>query len=475
LPSSTVARPNGFAPLKIHKIPRAHLVGIAGCGMRALAEVLDAAGWQVSGSDLQPGREIDPRFEVYQGHQADAIDRELDLVVYSDAVPGDNVELSRARQCGLPTLSYPQMLARLMESRRGVAIAGTHGKSTTTAMMGEILLAAGVDPTVVFGATPFGHASGGRLGRGRWMLVEACEYRANFRHLKPELAAILNVEPDHFDCFNSPAELETAFARFVGQVPEEGLVLVGAECAAAQRAIAGLACASESFGFTAAATWRATELRERRGFYSFRVRCRERFVCDVKLHVPGRHNVLDALAATALASHCGATGTDIRVGLERFSGLRRRLELLGETRGIAVVDDYAHHPTAVTAALATVRQIYPDRRVWCVFQPHQASRTAALLDDFAHSLQNAARIIVAPIFRAREAVQRPGEVTAADLAARIVQRGHFAIQLASAAEIQHHLQQSLRSGDVLVTLGAGDIGTVAHEFSQGLGTFRQAS
>ena len=475
LSSSTLVLPNDFAPLKIHKIPHAHLIGIAGCGMRALADVLDAAGWEVRGSDMQSDTGLDPRFQIYRGHQADAIDHDLDLVVYSDAVPRGNVELRRARQLGVPTLSYPQMLARLMESRAGVAIAGTHGKSTTTAMTGEILLAAGFDPTVVLGATPIGRTSGGRWGRGRWMVVEACEYRANFRHLKPEMAAILNIEPDHFDTFGSPQELETAFARFAGQIPEEGLVLARAECAATQRAIANLACSSESFGLTPAATWQATELRERRGFYSFRVRCRERFVCDVKLLVPGRHNVLNALAAAALASHCGATGTAIRVGLERFAGLHRRLELLGEPQGIALVDDYAHHPTEVTASLTTVRQIYPNRPIWCVFQPHQASRTASLLDEFARSLQNADKIIVAPIFRAREGAERPGEVTAADLAARVVERGHSAIQLASAAEIQHHLLQSLRPGDVLITLGAGDLGTVAHELGKGLRTFRQAS
>jgi UDP-N-acetylmuramate--alanine ligase len=215
-------------------------------------------------------------------------------------------------------------------------------------------------------------------------------------------------------------------------------------------------------------------LRERRGLYSFRIRCRERLVCDVKLCVPGRHNVSNALAAAALASHCGATGTAIRGGLERFAGLVRRLEWIGEHREIAILDDYAHHPTAVAASLATVRQMYPERRLWCVFEPHQVSRTRHLLDEFARSLQNADKIIVAEIFRAREAREESGEVTAAQLAARAAALGSDVVQLASAAEIEDHLNHSLRPGDVLVTIGAGDIGRVAHDLDQGFRTFRQA-
>ena len=469
-----LAQPTDAAPGAMHAVPRAHLVGIAGSGMRSLADVLDAAGWEISGSDTSPESLVGSRFDVRAGHRADAIDAALDMVVYSDAVPHANPELRRARQLGLLTLSYPQMLGRLMETRGGVAVAGTHGKSTTTAMAGEILTAAGFDPTIVCGAAPIGKASGGRLGHGRWMLAEACEYRENFRHLKPQIAAILGIEADHFDCFGSQAELEQAFARFAGAVPPEGLVLARADCAATRRAIRQIDCASESFGFGPAATWRAIELRERRGLYTFRIRCREQWVCDVKLRVPGRHNVLNALAAAAVASHCGASGREIRAGLERFAGLGRRLELVGERGGIAILDDYAHHPTEVAAALATVREMYPARRVWCVFQPHQVSRTRHLLDEFAHSLQNADRIVVAEIFRAREQPAPGGKVTAAQLAARAATLGQDVVQLASAAVIIDHLNHGLRAGDVLVTMGAGDIGKVAHDVDKGLRTFRKA-
>jgi len=203
--------------------------------------------------------------------------------------------------------------------------------------------------------------------------------------------------------------------------------------------------------------------------------CRERRVCDVKLPVPGVHNVLNAVAAAALATHCGADGDAIRAGLERYVGLRRRLQLLGEVREIAIVDDYAHHPTEVAASLATLRQMYPGRPLVCVFQPHQASRLARLLDEFARSLHNADTQVVADVYRAREESPGDDEITSAHLCERLLAAGCDARHLATASEIQDHLRQSLRPGDVLVTMGAGDIGTVAHELGKGLRTFRKAS
>ncbi len=474
LTNFALAAPHDFVPLAARRSRRAHLVGIGGSGMRSLADVLDAGGWQISGSDSNGEALVGSRFKVRHGHRADAVTPGVDLVVYSDAVPQANPELGRARDLGVATYSYPQMLGRLMESRLGVAVAGTHGKSTTTAMAAEIMAAAGLDPTVVCGAAPIGKDSGGHLGRGRWMVAEACEYRANFRHLEPRIAAILGIEADHFDCFAAPAELEEAFARFARAVPADGLIIARDDCAATRRAIRDIRCTSESFGVAATATWRASELGERRGLYSMSIRCRQRLVCDVKLRVPGRHNVSNALAAAALASHCGATGSAIRTGLERFAGLHRRLELVGEHNDIAILDDYAHHPTEVAAALAAVRQMYPARRVWCVFQPHQASRTRHLLDEFAHSLQNADKVVIAEIFRAREQGVRVGEIGAAALAARAAALGADVVELARAAEIRDHLKQSLRSGDVLVTMGAGDIGNVAYELDHGIRTFRKA-
>ncbi len=442
--------------------------------MRSLAAVLAAAGWTVSGSDVNRDALAGLPSAVRVGHAAEAIDARLDLVVYSDAVARGNVELLRARELGIETLSYPQLLGRLFAQTGGAAIAGTHGKSTTTAMAGEILATAGLDPTVICGAAPLGQATGGRLGRGRWLVAEACEYRANFRFLKPQLGVILGIEADHFDCFGSKRELEAAFAEFAQALPSEGMLLVRSDCAATRRAMSEVACACESFGLSAAATWRATELRQRRGLYWLRIRCRERLVCDVKLRVPGIHNVYNAVAAAALASHTGASATAIRNGLERFRGLARRLEPVADGDQLAIVDDYAHHPTAVAASLAAVRQMFPGRRVWCVFQPHQASRTRNLLHEFAHSLQNADKIIVTEIFRARETATAASETTAEQLAQRAAAWGREVRYVPSTVEVEEHLQRALAAGDVLVTLGAGDIGKLAHGLGQGFRTLRQA-
>ncbi len=451
---------------------RVHLVGIAGAGMRSLADLLDQAGWQVSGSDLAAQSLAGAPFAVHVGHDPARIDPSLDLVIHSDAVSTENPERQRASELGVRSMSYAQMLGRLMETRRGVAIAGTHGKSTTTAMTGEIMVAAGLQPSVVVGATPIGALAGGRQGRGDWMVVEACEYQGNFQHLAPELAAVLNVEPDHFDCYASQTELEQAFWHFARRVPSSGLIVARHECRAAMRVVSELCCAVETFGESAAANWRASDLCQRRGYYRFQLSYRDHAVCDVSLPVPGRHNVMNAVAAAALASHCGASAAAIRAGLEGFVGLRRRLQLLGEVRDVALWDDYAHHPTEVAASLATLREMYPGRRIVCAFQPHQASRLERLLDDFTRSLHNADIVVVADVYRAREDACGAGGVSSDDLCRLLGENGGQALRVATNREILHTLKQRLRPGDVFVAMGAGDIGTVAHELGQGLRTIR---
>ena len=292
------------------------------------------------------------------------------------------------------------------------------------------------------------------------MLVEACEYRANFLHLRPSQAAILGIEPDHFDCYDSLEQLEDAFRRFASLLPGDGFLLARHDCPSTRRVTAGLRCRVESFGFSADADWSAwiTPRPMDGGRFRFEIRRFGRRLCDVRLPVPGEHNVLNALAAAALAYENGLSADQISAGLGSFRGLHRRLEMLGTWRGATLIDDYAHHPTEVTAALTAVRQMFPRARVWCVFQPHQASRTARLLDELAASLQDADRVLVAEIFRAREGDPQPGEVTAADLARRAAGLGVEVLPGHADDEILETLETQLAPGDVLVTLGAGDVG-----------------
>ena len=302
------------------------------------------------------------------------------------------------------------------------------------------------------------------------MLVEACEYRANFLELRPRHAAILNIEPDHFDCYDSLGKIEQAFSKFAASVPLEGFLLVKYDCASSGRAAAGATCRVESFGMCPEADWSARRIEPLRGRFEFEMVRQTRSLGKVRLQTPGRHNMLNALAAAALAWENGATADQIVSGLESFAGLYRRMERRGTWRGVTLVDDYAHLPTEIASSLETVRDLFPRRRVWCVFQPHQAARTARLLDELAASLQNADRILVAEIFRAREGDPQPGEVTAADLARRTAELGVEALSVHTAKEIVSTLETHLAPGDVLVTLGAGDVANLVGIGGWELGT-----
>ena len=442
---------------------RAHLVGAAGSGMRALARVLHGWGWKLTGSDTSV-KAVEaaalPTVSLSCSHKAENVPADADIVIHSDAIAANNVELRRAAELDIPTATYFQVAARLMQNTQGVAIAGTHGKSTTTAMAARIMVDAGLDPTVLCGAAELGRPDGGRAGRDGLFVVEACEYRRNFLYLKPRIAAILNVEPDHFDCYNSTDELHRAFGRFAASVDADGLLLVHNDCQASRRAAAGAACRVETFGFVES-DWTVRVLDCHRGRYRFLILRNNSPFCDVALKTPGRHNVLNALAAAALASHQGVEADKIASSLSAFPGLSRRLEHLGTWQGVTVLDDFAHHPTEVSATLEAVGQMYPNRRLCCVFQPHQASRTARLLDELARSLENVDCLAVADIFRAREGPAKPGQVTAADLADRVSRRGVKVLGSHSIGDIHEELVNTMRPGDVLLTIGAGDIRRIA--------------
>jgi UDP-N-acetylmuramate--alanine ligase len=451
----------------------AHFTGVGGAGMRSLARVLLQTGWHLSGSDV--AIECDDPLaaagvQAFAGHAAANVSSDVELVVRSSAIPDANVELRRAAELGIPVVSYADLLGMLMRGRRGLAVAGTHGKSTTAAMMAEIFMAAGSDPTYVFGAEPFGAEAGGRAGIGPIVLVEACEYQRNFLKLRPHDAVILNVEPDHFDCYPDREALEEAFCRFAALLPSEGTLIVpkagrGADfqsdefmagCKPAPR------CRLQTFGLSDQADWHAANVRSDRARYSFDLMHRAGRLTHVELAVHGKHNVLNALAAAALANINGCSAEAIAAGLASFRGLRRRLECIHDAGGITIWNDYAHHPTEISTALATIREISPNSRMFAVFQPHQASRTARLLDELAQSLQNAERVLIADIFRAREGPPQPGEVTAADLAARTRSLGHEVFGSHALTDIQHYLQTHLMPGDVLLVMGAGDIGRIGY-------------
>ncbi|QDT48487.1 UDP-N-acetylmuramate--L-alanine ligase MurC [Symmachiella dynata] len=453
--------------------PSAHLIGICGSGMQALAELLSGLGYRVTGSDLQPLSDnlalLQARgLRVHQGHNRDFVPGEVDMVVYSPAVQADNPERALARELGIPQFSYSEMLGRLMADQVGVSIAGTHGKSTTTAMTASILDLAGRDPSAILGAEVLSRQSGGWSGSGNLFVVESCEYKQSFLDLSPKHAAILGIEPDHFDCYPDVEQAVDAFRQFAQKLPADGSLIVRGDCRNTMAACQDVAANVETFSLVPGMDWWAADIRRSWSGTRFRVFYKGDFFAEILLQVPGEHNVLNALAATALCAGLGLTAAEIREGLGEFRGIARRFEEIGSWRGVTLVDDYAHHPTAVAATLQAAREEFGDRRIWCAFQPHQISRTQILMQEFSESFSKADRVLITPIYAAREGTATESTDVARELSDRIARQHSQTRFCGSLDQTIATIEDEAQPGDVLITMGAGDINQVHHAFTRRL-------
>lgn len=426
---------------------RVHLVGVAAAEMQSLAEVLVGEGWTVSASDIvEPPRWLwTAGVRVFQGHAAEHLAPGTDLLIHSEMIGPENNERRGATELGVRQISYSHMLGELMTGRIGLAVAGTHGKSTTTAMAAEILLAAGLDATVLGGGTPLAANSGGRRGRGRHFLAEVDENRWGFLRLSAHIAVILGIDADHVDGFASIEELEAGFTEFARRLPSNGVLVVNSDCPVTRRVAEKARCRVVTFGLEPRAEWHAQWLHGEGGRYRFELAVEGHVLAEVSLRVPGRHNVINALAAACLAGQVGSDSEAIVAGFRRFAGLKRRLERVGFWQGAVWFDDEARHPTEIRTTLAAVREMFPSRRIWCILQPHQTSRTWRLLDDPAGNLRNADRLAEADVLEE----YRPEDL--------------FEV-----------VASSVRGGDVLLTLGAGDIRNVWNGFTGRLRSYRAA-
>jgi len=441
--------------------------------MKALAELLMSRGCRVTGSDLQPTPPMNALFaskglRIHQGHHGRFLPPDVDALIYSPAVDALNPERQLAAQRGIPQFSYSQMLGALMRNKVGISIAGTHGKSTTTAMTGCALTSAGLQPSVIIGAELRDRKVSGWSGDGPHFVVESCEYQRSFLDLSPQLAAILGVEPDHFDCYHQFDETIAAFSAFAQRVPADGLLLIRGDCEAARASSLAAVAPVETFSLQPEADWWGADLRPTTEGTRFRVFYHGEYFTEISLRVPGEHNVLNALAAVALCQRAGAPPAAIRDGLAEFAGIRRRFEPVGSWRGVTLIDDYAHHPTEVLTTLTAARHRFGSRRIWCVFQPHQVSRTNALMQEFSRSFVPANEILILPVFAAREAVHGEPHAASAELARLIGEAGGRARFSGALDQTVATLEDELRPGDVLITMGAGDIGQVHHAFTQRL-------
>jgi UDP-N-acetylmuramate--alanine ligase len=441
-----------------------HFIGIGGIGLSAMAKILLEQGYQVSGSDLQSSP-LTANLKalgasIYKGHAAGNVGP-AELVIMSSAIRPDNPEVVAARQRGIPVIKRDQMLGRMMEGRYGIAVAGTHGKTTTTALIAWTLTQAGLDPTFIVGGVVENLGTNAQAGKGKHFVIEADEYDYTFLGLKPHLAVVTVIEMDHPDCFHDLDEVTEAFIKFVSLVPRDGSV-VG--CGDEDRVRAVIEELAESkgkrgrpqvitYGLSAGMDWQAVEIQANGFGGSDFVALREgQPVGRFSLQLPGLHNVKNALAAIAVADHLGLDLTGVGAALREFRGTKRRFEHKGTADGVIVIDDYAHHPTEIQATLAAARGRYPDREIWAVFQPHTYSRTKALLAEFAESFGHADHVIVVDIYPARE-YDNLG-VSAADIVARMAHPD--ARHIAGLDEAVGYLTQRLKPGAVLITLGAGD-------------------
>ena len=444
-----------------------HLIGIGGAGLSAIARVLLEQGAEVSGSDLalSPVAEALARdgVRVFAGHRAENV-AGAELVVVSSAVPPDNVEILASRAAGIPVLKRPQFLGQMMDGYLGIAVAGTHGKTTTTAMIASILLEAGRDPTFIVGGVIAGLETNARAGKGPLFVIEADEYDRTFLGLRPQVEVVTIVEHDHPDCYPTFADFRAAFEEFTALVPRDGLLAAGwddpvaRELGERRQALApprlgGAGGCVTFFGLKEGAEWRAEEVRPNfAGGVDFLAVHGGEVLGLVRLRVPGAHNASNAMAALAVVDFLKVPFRMARTALTGFRGVGRRFEVKGEAGGVVVVDDYAHHPTEIRATLAAAQQRFADQPLWAVWQPHTYSRTHTLMADFTQAFGAADHVIVLPIYAARE-TDTLGVSSAGVMAAM----QHPDVRCAgSLDEAVVWLGTEVQPGDVVLTLGAGD-------------------
>ena len=444
-----------------------HLIGIGGSGMRAMAKMLLDHRAIVSGSDQADSGTIDRLRKlgaaITVGQNGENIPAGCDLVVHSAAIHDQNPELVAARQRGVEVVKYSQMLGRLMSQRTGIAVSGTHGKSTTTAMVAYVLHAAGLDPSFIVGATvgQLGGPSG--AGQGKHFVAEACEFDRSFLNYRPTYAAILNIEEDHLDCYQDLAAIIEAFRAFSSQVQPDGVIIANGEDRNVAAAVRSATAEVQTFGLSENCTWRGTNLVADRGRFRMDVTFSGKSFCQLSLTLPGLHNAYNSLAATAMLHHAGVTPEQIAAHLGNFTGTHRRMTFKGAGRGVTVVDDYAHHPTEIQVTLRAIRDFYQPRRLICVFQPHQHSRTRFLLKDFARCFGQADEVVVPDIYFVRDSVREKDYISSEDLVAQIRLGGGASLYLKTFEDINRHLRSTLTEGDLVVTMGAGNIWEVADE------------
>ena len=437
-----------------------YFVGIGGISMSGLAEILLSRGFQISGSDMKESaltqKLASMGARIYYGQTCSHIDESVDLVVFTAAIHEDNPEYVAMKNLGIPSLSRAQLLGQLMRNYPlSIAISGTHGKTTTTSMVAEVLLASDTDPTLSIGGILKSIDGNIRIGKSPYFVTEACEYTNSFLSFFPNIGIILNVEEDHMDFFKDIHDIVDSFHRFAKLLPPEGSLIINDEIEHKDSITKDLDCRVIRYGFTPDCDYYATDISyDEYGHGIYTLNRKQGDSCKVELGVPGRHNISNSLAAFALSDLLQLPEANTQRALKKFSGTDRRFEYKGQIGGVTIIDDYAHHPTEIAATLTAAKN-FPHKTLWCIFQPHTYTRTKAFLKEFAVSLSDADKIILAPIYAARE-TDTLG-ISSLSLKEEIEKLGKECLYFDTFDEIENYLLQNSINGDLLITMGAGDI------------------
>ena len=437
-----------------------YFIGIGGISMSGLAEILLEKGFPVSGSDLRESSLTqllaNKGASIHYGQKAENITGDIDLVVYTSAIHPDNPEYVAMKNRGIPSLTRAELLGQLMKNYElPVAVSGTHGKTTTTSMISEILLAAGTDPTLSIGGILKTIGGNIRIGHSDYFVTEACEYTNSFLSFFPKIGIILNVEEDHLDFFKDIDDIRHSFHRFAALIPDDGTLIINGDIPELNAITSGLSCRIITYGSGSRCDYYPAEITyDANGSASFALYYKGALKERFSLSVPGEHNIYNAMAAIILAGLFSIDNEVIQNALHNFSGTDRRFEYKGSLNGIVIIDDYAHHPTEITATLKAA-QNYPHKSLWCVFQPHTYSRTKTFLKEFARALYLSDHVILADIYPARE-TDTLG-ISSRDLQKEILGLGTACDYFPTFKEIENFILKNCHPEDLLITMGAGDV------------------
>jgi len=453
-----------MSQLCLDNIKKAHFIGIGGISMSGLAEILNFKGMEITGSDINETELTahlrDKGIAVTIGQKEDNIPADCGLVIYTAAVKEDNPELAAAKQMGIPVIDRAELLGCIMGMySRSVGVAGTHGKTTTTSMVSEAMIHAGLDPTLNIGGIFTTIGSNFRIGESDYFVAESCEYFDSFSKFYPQVGIILNIEYDHTDYFKTMEQLENSFSRFAGNISPDGLLIINNEINNLEKIVSGLKCKVATYGKNG--DYRAENIEYAAdGKPAFDIFYKGEFKTRASLNISGLHNIENALAAFACCDFYGVDSRVIAESLDGFVGAKRRFEMKGSFNGVTVIDDYAHHPTEVAATLSAAKK-HKHNKIYCAFQPHTYSRTKAFLDRFAGSFTDADVVVILDIYSAREKFD--DSIHSRDLTQRIKENGKKVYYFDNFSDAKIFLVSQCEEGDMLITMGAGDINKLGED------------